>query len=170
MPRIIDQPAPVGDYDHDFYLWTQQQARALRDASRHRINEPIDWENVAEEIESLGKSDRREVQSLARNILIHLLKLRFSYRTDPRAGWKKEIRAWRYKLDQVLEDSPSLAAAFPGLAEAAWNSAVGAARTELEDNGEDAAELRAASYLGLVGPDASMIRSHDHFPEPPGAS
>ena len=50
-------------YEQDFYRWTQEQARVLRDAARVGVNLPVDWENVAEEIESLGRSDRREITS-----------------------------------------------------------------------------------------------------------
>ena len=46
-------------YDHDFFLWTKEQAAALRRAKESNL--PLDWENLAEEIESLGKSDRREL-------------------------------------------------------------------------------------------------------------
>ena len=42
-------------YEQDFVRWTEQQARAIRDASTARINLPFDWENVAEEIDSLGR-------------------------------------------------------------------------------------------------------------------
>jgi len=45
-------------YEHDFFLWTQEQAAGLRRAKASNL--PLDWENLAEEIESLGKSDRRE--------------------------------------------------------------------------------------------------------------
>ena len=43
-------------YDEDFYAWTQNQAQALRRAGAERNNAPVDWENVAEEIESMGRS------------------------------------------------------------------------------------------------------------------
>jgi len=43
-------------YDYDFFLWTQEQAAALRRAKDSNL--PLDWENLAEEIESLGKSER----------------------------------------------------------------------------------------------------------------
>ena len=48
-------------YDTDFLAWTEEQARLLREASRERINTPIDWENVAEEIESMGRSVQEDV-------------------------------------------------------------------------------------------------------------
>ena len=67
-------------YDRDFVLWTEQQATALRRAKD--TNLPLDWENLAEEIESLGRSDRRELTSQIRRIIHHLLKIELS-RTGP---------------------------------------------------------------------------------------
>ena len=46
-------------YDEDFYAWTQAQAQEIRRAGAERLNAPIDWENVAEEIESMGRSESR---------------------------------------------------------------------------------------------------------------
>jgi hypothetical protein len=95
-------------YDTDLALWAAEQARALRDAGRAGTNLPIDWENVAEEIESLGKSQGRELASRIRTILVHLLKLQTSPAADPRAGWRETIVAQRSEVEAVLEDSPSL--------------------------------------------------------------
>ena len=52
-------------YERDFYSWTQRQAAALRKAAGERINtsEPIDWENVAEEIECMGKEQASKLRS-----------------------------------------------------------------------------------------------------------
>ena len=57
-------------YEDDFFAWTQDQARLLREGKLTRV----DAENVAEEIESMGKSDRREVKSCLRRLIMHLLK------------------------------------------------------------------------------------------------
>src|SRR5947209_2970432 len=78
-------------YDEDFVAWTQQQAEALRSAARGKTNHPLDWENLAEEIESLGKSDRRELHSQIYRIIRHLAKLQFSSAEEPRRGWRESI-------------------------------------------------------------------------------
>ena len=93
-------------YDEDFVRWTEQQAAALRRAKSSDL--PLDWENLAEEIESLGKSDRRELRSQITRILRHLLKLEVSPAAEPRAGWRATIREARSEIEGVLEDSPSL--------------------------------------------------------------
>ena len=97
-----------GLYDVDFVAWTEQQAEALRATAHGGTNQPLDWENLAEEIESLGKSDRRELRSQIYRIIRHLTKLQFSQATDPRGGWRDSVRDGRKQADLVLADSPSL--------------------------------------------------------------
>ena len=95
-------------YEEDFVAWSKEQAEALRAAARGRTNRPIDWENVAEEIESLGISQRSELKSQIRRVIEHLLKLEHSRALDPRQGWVESITDARNEIERVLEDSPSL--------------------------------------------------------------
>ena len=95
-------------YDDDFYAWTREQARLLREAARERLNTPIDWDHVAEEIEDMGRNDRRAINSHLARIIEHLLKLEFSPAADPRSGWRKSVREQRAAAADVLADSPSL--------------------------------------------------------------
>jgi hypothetical protein len=95
-------------YDEDFVAWTEQQAEALRAAGRGNTNQPLDWQNLAEEIESLGKSDRRTLQSQIQRIIRHLAKLQFSSAADPRHGWRDSVVDGRMQAEFVLADSPSL--------------------------------------------------------------
>ena len=100
-------------YDEDFFLWTQQQAEALRAMARQRTNAPLDWENIAEEIESLGKRDRRGCESLIGKIIVHLLKIKYWPDDEPVRHWKAEIRAFRRKLERIMGDSGSLRRRLP---------------------------------------------------------
>jgi hypothetical protein len=95
-------------YEEDFVRWTEQQSTALRDVARCSTNLPLDWENIAEEIESLGRSQRRELRSRIAVVLEHLLKLEYSLATDPRGGWIDTISRERLNIGYLLEDSPSL--------------------------------------------------------------
>jgi hypothetical protein len=95
-------------YDEDFVRWTEQQSRALREAAGIGTNLPLDWENLAEEIESLGASQRRELRSRLAVILEHLVKLEHSPAVDPRTGWMETISRERLNVEYLLEDSPSL--------------------------------------------------------------
>lgn len=89
-------------YDADLVLWAEDQARALRDAAQARTNLPIDWENVAEEIESLGRSQARELASRIGVILVHLMKLQASPAAQPRAGWRETIIEQRNEIERLL--------------------------------------------------------------------
>jgi Domain of unknown function DUF29 len=143
-------------YETDFFAWTEQQAEALRRAGVARVNAPLDWENIAEEIESLGKRDRREAMSLVKSILEHLIKLAASPATEPRAGWRKELGAFRDQLAGVLDDSPSLRRALPDWIVAIWPRAMAAARENLAENGELA---RDEPLLNLL--DANSVSAAD---------
>ncbi|ALG69619.1 hypothetical protein VY88_12440 [Azospirillum thiophilum] len=95
-------------YDTDFLAWTEQQGRLLREAARERINTPIDWENLAEEIEGMGRSELRAVESALVRVIEHLLKLEFSPAAGPRNGWKATVTEHRGRLRRDLKSSPSL--------------------------------------------------------------
>ena len=91
-------------YDTDIAAWSERQADALR---RRAANE-IDWVNVAEEIESLGRSDRREIRSRLAVICEHLLK--WTYQPEQRSNsWSSSIRKARDEIADLIDDSPSLA-------------------------------------------------------------
>jgi uncharacterized protein DUF29 len=68
--KVRPQAARRGDYEADFFAWTQGQAQILR----ARATLGLDWDNLAEEIESMGRRDRRKLESRFRRILHHLLK------------------------------------------------------------------------------------------------
>jgi hypothetical protein len=95
-------------YDEDLVLWSKEQARALREAARAGWNAPIDWENVAEEIESLGRSDRRALASHIATVIEHLLTLQAAPARDPAHGWEETILRARGEIEELLGDSPSL--------------------------------------------------------------
>ena len=94
----------TANYETDFYLWTQQQAVLLRQG---RFTQ-MDAVNLAEEIESMGKSGQWAVESFLRNIAMHLLK--WKYQPERRGNsWRLTIRDGRYQVTKRLRESPSLA-------------------------------------------------------------
>ena len=103
---VMSDPAQL--YDVDFYRWTQEQAALLRQVPGERINLPIDWNHAAEEIEDMGRSDLRAVNSRIGVILEHLLKLEHSPAADPRDGWIETVVRCRGDVSRILDDSPSL--------------------------------------------------------------
>ena len=95
-------------YDEDFIAWSKQQAAALRAAAGTGANLGLDWENLAEEVETLGASERRALHSQIQRIIHHLLKLEFSPALEPRRGWFETVGGARSDVELVLEMSPSL--------------------------------------------------------------
>ncbi len=99
----FQSPFPCA-YDEDFYAWAFTTAALLRQG---RFTE-IDIEHLAEEIEDMGKRDRRSLKSHMRNVLLHLLK--WHYQPDKRSpSWRQSIRNGRIEIEELLRDSPSLA-------------------------------------------------------------
>lgn len=100
------------NYDTDFYEWTQHQAAAL--AAGHFSE--LDLANLAEEIESLGRSDRRQLGSRLEVLLMHLLK--WLYQPEIREtghSWESTIIEQRGRIEDLLADSPSLRRQVPDL-------------------------------------------------------
>ena len=150
-------------YDQDFFLWTQQQAAALRRAQASNL--PLDWENLAEEIESLGKSDRRELASQVTRILRHLLKLTISPAAEPRAGWRSSVNEARSQIELLLEDSPSLRREVDSLIQKRVRAAAKLAAADLEQHREPAEGIRV--QLEQVGFTAEQVLG-DWFPDTQG--
>ena len=93
-------------YDHDFFIWTEQQAKALKE----KDCENIDWENVVEEIESLGRELKHELCRHLRLICQNLLLLKFLQ--DEKELKKTKLRCKlmtaRHEIELILDDAPSL--------------------------------------------------------------
>jgi hypothetical protein len=90
-------------YKHDFYAWAMQNA-ALFKAKRF---DELDFDNLVEEIESMGKSEGRELNSRLTELLLHLLK--WQYQSERRSrSWTVSINKQRIGIDQVLDENPSL--------------------------------------------------------------
>lgn len=90
-------------YKQDFFGWANTQASLLRQG---RL-EHVDAENIAEELEGLAKAERRELKSRLRVLLMHLLK--WDKQPEKRCGsWRGTIREQRLRIQDLLEDSPSL--------------------------------------------------------------
>jgi rubrerythrin len=87
-------------YDDDFYAWTQHQGAVLR--SMPATDNRFDRENVAEEIEALGRSERDAVRSQIRRIIEHFLKLAYSPAEQPRFDWIETIEDARETLEDKL--------------------------------------------------------------------
>jgi hypothetical protein len=117
-------------YERDYYGWIREQVRALRE---HRIEE-VDFENVAEEIEDLGKSESRSVESHLETLLAQLLKLSYAKalsRERNARSWENTIELARSRIRRLLNESPSLRPGLGHLCNSAYESARISARRAL---------------------------------------
>jgi Domain of unknown function DUF29 len=87
-------------YDDDFFAWTQHQAMVLR--TMEVADNRFDRENLAEEIEDLGRSYRDAVRSQIRRIIEHLLTLAYSPAQQPRFDWMASIAEARATLEDKI--------------------------------------------------------------------
>jgi hypothetical protein len=90
-------------YDEDLHAWSLEQVALLR----ARRTEGLDWDHLADEVESMVGSDRRELESRLCVILLHLLK----WQAQPElrgASWRKSLRTQRREIRKLLKQSPSL--------------------------------------------------------------
>ncbi|MEH2446975.1 MAG: DUF29 domain-containing protein [Nostoc sp.] len=90
-------------YEIDFVAWTEETVQLIRAGQF----EQVDWDAVIEEIENLGRSDRRELKSRLEVLLQHLLK--WQYQSSLRSGsWQNTINEQRNRIIDLLQESPSL--------------------------------------------------------------
>jgi hypothetical protein len=111
-------------YERDFYAWANEQAALLRAGKL----ESADIENIAEEIESMGRSEKRELINRLAVLLLHLLKWRYQPAFQS-TSWRLTMQEQRLRLVDHLGDNPSLKSKVGDAVRDAYRLArVGAAR------------------------------------------
>jgi hypothetical protein len=125
-------------YETDFVLWAKEQADLLRLRADGKLDNEagLDWSNIAEEIDALAKSDRRELKSRVLTIMEHLIRLQASPATEPSGGWRRTIIEQRARLRSLLEDSPSLEREVAGAIADGLPTARALASVSLAEHGE----------------------------------
>jgi hypothetical protein len=95
-----------GLHEKDFHLWLQSQAIAIQ----NRDIKSMDWENLLEEIEDMGASQKRAIRSYYYRLVEHILKLSYWEAEKERneIKWRVEVSNFRTAINDLLEDSPSL--------------------------------------------------------------
>jgi hypothetical protein len=102
-PTLAPDAPTRADYARDVTTWSQEQARAIREGRW----DDIDRENVAEEIESVGRTEFNSLARLLRVLVLHLLK--WDHQPERRSrSWVLSIEAQRNDLEDVLADNPGL--------------------------------------------------------------
>lgn len=122
-------------YEKDFYAWLLNSAQLLRQG---KFSE-LDVEQVAEELEGMARSDKRQLLNRFAVLLAHLLK--WQYQPEKRSkSWERTIREQRKRISLLLEESPSL-------------------KSEIDQKLSDAYEIAVLSAANETGLD------DDRFPE-----
>ncbi|WP_414526849.1 DUF29 domain-containing protein [Nodularia chucula] len=106
MVTPIIQPATQSLYDQDYYLWLRTTINQIRTGQFSAV----DLDNLLEELEGMGRREKRTIKSLLIKLLEHLLKLKCwdTERERNQGHWKGEIRIFRRQIKDELKDSPSL--------------------------------------------------------------
>lgn len=112
-------------YEADFYAWTQQQAGLLRS---HYL-EQLDVDNLIEELEEMGRWEKRELESRLEVLLMHLLKWQFQPSLRSRS-WQLTIKEQRLRLLKLLKENPSLKSILPDYLVSAYALAIISAEKE----------------------------------------
>ena len=117
-------------YDRDFYAWANEQAALLRSGDWARA----DVEHIAQEIESMGKTEKRELVSRLTILLLHVLKWQFQP-SRRSASWRASINNARDDISDHLDDNPSLQSQLAASVAAGYRRArrQAAAETELDE-------------------------------------
>jgi len=159
-------------YEQDWYAWTQDQAARLRAWPEHLRPNGLDVEHLAEEVEDMGGSQRRAVESHLRLIALHLLKLEFHPARENLGHWIGEVAAFRDTLATDLRDSPSLRARCREFYPAVWLKARRAFLREIGAGWPD----RLTGIAAAIPPEApprydlaAQILDEDWYPPTPGA-
>lgn len=117
-------------YDTDFALWVEDTVSKLKTGDFNQV----DWENLIEEVESLGKKDRRELASRLTTLFEHALKRCYVPLSDCYRGWEVTISRTQQELNLILKDSPSLRNYFLEVITECYQNALKNVRKEYDQN------------------------------------
>ena len=112
-------------HDRDFYAWTQNQAQLLLTGQF----DVLDIQQIAEELEDMGRTEKRTLESRLEVLIMHLLKWQYQPNLRSRS-WQLTIREQRLRAQNLLEDNPSLQPYLPQRIDKIYRLAVIAAERE----------------------------------------
>ena len=120
-------------YDKDFGRWVEVIVARLKAGDFSQV----DWENLIEEIELLGKRDKRELESRLTTLFEHALKRCYVVLPDCYRGWEATINRTQQELSRILRDSPSLRNYFLEVRDQCYRNALKNVRIEYDANCPD---------------------------------
>jgi hypothetical protein len=93
-------------YDEDILTWSERQAELLRRlAAGERVNDQVDWDNVVEEIESVGRSELYRTESLLTQALRHRLKIMAWPKSSDAPHWQEKVTLFQMDAARALQQS-----------------------------------------------------------------
>lgn len=100
MPKNIKEL-----YNRDFYLWVE----ATKQAIQNKDFEHMDWDNLYDEVDDMGKSEKRSLESYLERLIAHVLKLQYWEKEKERNSnhWKAEIINFRRRIKRLIKQNPS---------------------------------------------------------------
>ena len=148
-PHAVAHPPERSAYDADFYSWSLDQARLIRARQWARV----DIENIAEEIESLGREQFNKLESALRVLMLHMLKWDHQPASRSRS-WALSIETQRLELGDVIADNPGLKPRIPeamarGYRKARLEAAKASGDLPTDANVDDLARFIQVVYYGL---------------------
>ncbi|MDJ0579167.1 DUF29 domain-containing protein [Crocosphaera sp.] len=114
-------------YETDYLQWIESNLEKLR----QKNYQEVDWENLLEEIEDMGKRERRALESNLIVLLLHLLK--WQYQPEKRTGsWERSILEHRRRIKKALKESPSLKPYLSTIIDESYSEAIKQAKAETQ--------------------------------------
>ncbi|MGK7933993.1 MAG: DUF29 domain-containing protein [Microcystaceae cyanobacterium] len=123
-------PSSTTLYDQDFALWIEKTVKQLKAGAFSQI----DVENLIEEVESLGRRDKRELKSRLITLFEHALKRCYVPLPNCYRGWEVTLKRTQSKLKDILEDSPSYRNVLKDIYDQCYQEAVENMQTEYDAN------------------------------------
>ncbi|MEH1918414.1 DUF29 domain-containing protein [Nostoc sp.] len=155
MVTPIIQSATQTLYDEDYYLWLRTTINQLRAGQFS----DVDLDNLLEELETMGRREKRTVKSLLIRLFEHLLKLTYwdKERERNEGYWKGEIRTFRREIKDQLKESPSLKPYILEIFDVCYQEA----RAEASDRSKLPIDTFPVALLGSL----EQILDENWFPE-----
>ncbi|AVQ74031.1 hypothetical protein B5D77_24515 [Microcystis sp. MC19] len=120
-------------YDQDFALWIEKTVKQLKSGDLSQV----DLENLIEEVESLGRRDKRELKNRLITLFEQALKRRYLPLSECYRGWEVTIKRCQFKLKAILKDSPSLCSFLTDICDNCYQEVVENMRIEYDANFPD---------------------------------
>lgn len=112
---VVRVPRRNNAYEKDFYQWTRTQANFLKNEELDKL----DVRHLIEEIESLGNSEKRALESHISNLFLHLLKIKHQPSMRSKS-WDNSVKNATFQIKKILKANPSLGSKFKELSRDAY--------------------------------------------------